>query len=367
MNELKHGRDIGVGFIHKQGAPRVCGDSGAVSHFFAEMENCVNFAASNRNHSMHFSSKQLWMSTKDYIIIVFAIVLYGFGFSAFILPENVVIGGVTGLGTLAYFLTGKVYMIGATQYGINLLLLAFAWKIVGKQFVIKTIFGATVIALVMVVVPPLFPEPVVKGQPFMSVCFGAIIVGIALGLVFTHNGSTGGTDIIAAMAAKKTTVSVGRTMLYVDFCIISSSYLISHDITTVLYGFVVLLIASYMVDMIINTNRQAVQFTIVSQKWERIATAVNHHARRGVTVIDGMGWYTKHPIKVLLIACRKLEAVTIFRIVKSIDPGAFITQTNVNGVYGQGFDQLKVKKDARLEEELDKEAYEMAAEEMGHS
>ena len=219
----------------------------------------------------------------------------------------------------------------------------------------------------MLVVPELFTEPLVPGQPFMSVCFGAIIVGISLGLVFTHNGSTGGTDIVAAMTSKKTNVSVGRTMLYVDFCIISSSYLISHDITTVLYGFVVLIIASYMVDLIINTNRQAVQFTIVSPKWERIATAINHHARRGVTVIDGMGWYTKHPIKILLIVCRKIESVTIFRIVKSIDPGAFITQGNVNGVYGQGFDQLKVKKDLRLEQQLDQEACQSAAEEMGHS
>ncbi len=316
---------------------------------------------------MHISRKQVWMSTKDYLIIVFAIFLYAFGFSAFILPEKVVIGGVTGIGTLAYFLTGKVYMLGLTQYGINLLLLGFAWRIVGKHFVFKTIFGATVISLALSFIPELFPEPVVPGQPFMSVCIGAIIVGIALGLVFTHNGSTGGTDIVAAMVSKKTNVTVGRTMLYVDFCIISSSYLISHNITTVLYGFVVLMIISVMVDSIINSNRQAVQFIIISEKWQRIATAVNHHARRGVTVMDGMGWYTKHNVKILLIVCRKMESVTIFRIVKSIDPGAFITQANVNGVYGQGFDQIKFKKDAKLEQQLDEEAYQMAASEMGHS
>lgn len=316
---------------------------------------------------MHISRKQVWMSTKDYLIIVFAIFLYAFGFSAFILPEKVVIGGVTGIGTLAYFLTGKVYMLSLTQYGINLLLLGFAWRIVGKHFVFKTIFGATVISLALSFIPELFPEPVVPRQPFMSVCIGAIIVGIALGLVFTHNGSTGGTDIVAAMVSKKTNVTVGRTMLYVDFCIISSSYLISHNITTVLYGFVVLMIISVMVDFIINSNRQAVQFIIISEKWQRIATAVNHHARRGVTVMDGMGWYTKHNVKILLIVCRKMESVTIFRIVKSIDPGAFITQANVNGVYGQGFDQIKFKKDAKLKQQLDEEAYQMAASEMGHS
>ena len=108
-----------------------------------------------------------------------------------------------------------------------------------------------------------------------------------------------------------------------------------------------------MVDVIINSNRQAVQFLIISPKWDRIANAVNHHARRGVTVMDGMGWYTKRSLKVLLIVCRKIESVTIFRIVKSIDPGAFITQANVNGVYGQGFDEMKVKRDMKLCEKIE--------------
>lgn len=298
---------------------------------------------------------KVWMTAKDYLIIIFAIFLYGFGFSAFILPEKVVIGGVTGIGTIVYFLTGKSYMIGLTQYVINLGLLAAAYFIVGKQFVVKTIFGATLISIVVTILPPLFPEPLVPGQPFMNVCIGAIISGIALSLVFIHNGSTGGTDIVAAIVAKRTNVSIGRTMMYVDFCIISSSYFFSHNIASVLYGFTVLFIASYVVDLMINTNRQAVQFIIISRHWERIATAVNHHARRGVTVMDGMGWYTKHPIKVLLIVCRKIESVTIFRIVKSVDPGAFITQANVNGVYGQGFDEMKVKQDQKLCETIEQE------------
>lgn len=297
-------------------------------------------------------SKKLWMSSRDYVMIVLAILIYGFGFSAFILPEKVVIGGVTGVGTIAYLITGKTYMIGVTQYAINLALLSVAYFVVGRQFVLKTIFGATMVALVVTVLPPFFPEPLVPGQPFMNVCIGGILSGIALGLVFIHNGSTGGTDIVAAIVAKRTNVSIGRTMLYVDFAIISSSYFLTHEIAKVLYGFVVLIILSYMVDLMINTNRQAVQFIIISSWWERIATAVNQHARRGVTVMDGMGWYTKHPIKILLIVCRRIEAVTIFRIVKSIDPGAFITQANVNGAYGQGFDELKFKQDEKLKEEL---------------
>lgn len=297
-------------------------------------------------------TKKIWMSSRDYLMIIFATFLFGFGFSAFILPEKVVMGGVTGLGTIAYFITGKTYMIGVTQYFINLVLLGFAYFVVGKQFVLKTLFGATAVSLAVTIFPPMFHEPIVPGQPFMNVCIGAILSGIALGLVFIHNGSTGGTDIVAAMVAKRTNVSIGRTMLYVDFAIISSSWFFTHDIAKVLYGFEMLLITSYMVDMMVNTNRQAVQFLIISPFWERIANAVNQHARRGVTVMNGMGWYTKHDIKILLIVCRKIESVTIFRIVKSIDPTAFITQANVNGVYGQGFDEIKFKRDAKLQEEL---------------
>jgi uncharacterized membrane-anchored protein YitT (DUF2179 family) len=106
---------------------------------------------------------------------------------------------------------------------------------------------------------------------------------------------------------------------------------------------VVLFIASWVADQIINTNRQAVQFTIFSPLWEEIATAINNEANRGCTVLDGTGWYSKKNVKVLLVMCRKIESVTIFRIIKSIDKDAFITQANVNGVYGQGFDQIKLK------------------------
>ncbi len=145
------------------------------------------------------------------------------------------------------------------------------------------------------------------------------------------------------MVAKKSNVTVGRTMLYTDMIIISSSYLLTHQIDKVVFGFIVLAIASFMADLIINTNRQAVQFIIFSPKWNEIATAINNEAKRGCTVLNGMGWYSKQDVKVLLVMCRKIESVTIFRIIKNIDENAFISQANVNGVYGQGFDAIKLK------------------------
>lgn len=289
---------------------------------------------------MAVSKLQLWRTTKDYIFITLGMALYAFGFDAFILPEKVVIGGLAGIGTLVYFLTG--IQVGVTQYALNLILLAFAYKVVGKKFVIGTIYGATMISVFVVAFQPLFPHPL-TGEPLMNIVIGGTLCGLGIGLTFIHNGSSGGTDIVAAMVSKRSNVSIGRMMLYTDFFIISSSYLLFHDIDKIVYGFVVLFLVSYMADLVINTNRQAVQFTIFSPHWREIATAINNEANRGCTVLSGTGWYSKQEVKVLLVMCRKIESVTIFRIIKSIDQDAFITQANVNGVYGKGFDEVKVK------------------------
>ncbi|MFG6384957.1 MAG: YitT family protein [Muribaculaceae bacterium] len=283
---------------------------------------------------------KIWRTIKDYFFITLGTAIYAFGFASFILPHDVVIGGVAGLSTILYFTTGMP--IAVANYALNLTLLAIAYKIVGKQFVIGTIFGATMISLMMGIAIPLCGD-IFSLDPFLSCVIGGIMAGVGIGMAFTHGGSTGGTDIVAAMVAKYTNVTIGRMMLYVDMCIISSSYLIFHKVDNVVYGFIVLFMSSYMADLLINTNRQAVQFTIFSARWKEIATAINNEARRGCTILNGMGWYSKQDVKILLVMARKIESVHIFRIIKSIDPEAFITQANVNGVYGKGFDQMKVR------------------------
>ena len=300
----------------------------------------------------------LMHSAKDYVFIIFGLVLYALGFTAFILPHEVVIGGVAGVGTLVYFATNGLIPVAITQYGVNLLLLAMAYRVVGRTFVMRTIFGATIISLSIGLFegyfmsrPPLIPDI------SMSVILGAIICGVGVGTIFIHNGSSGGTDIVAAMVSKVSNVSIGRTMIFVDMTIVLFSILLPFDgdfeariqarVPIIVYGWVVTFIIAYFTDMIINTNRQATQFYIFSTRWEEIADAINAEAHRGVTVIDAEGWYTKKNIKVLMVWCRKIESVTIFRIVKSIDDNAFVTQTNANGVYGKGFDRLKVRLKAK--------------------
>ena len=266
---------------------------------------------------------KLWRTTRDYFFITFGMALYALGFCGFILPEKVVIGGLAGIGTIVYFTTG--IPVAITQYALNLILLAIAYKVVGKRFVLGTIYGATMISVFVGIFQPLFSEGFTQ-EPFLNVVIGGICAGMGVGIAFTHNGSSGGTDIVAAMVSKYTNVSIGRMMLYTDVIVISSSFFLFHQIDKVVYGYVVLILASYVADMVINTNRQAVQFTVFSQKWEEIATAINNEAKRGCTVFTGMGWYSKQEVKMLLVMCRKIESVTISRIIKSIDPDAFTTQ-----------------------------------------
>lgn len=298
---------------------------------------------------------RLMTNAKDYVVIIFGLALYAVGFTFFILPHQVVIGGLAGLGTLVLYATNGLIPVAVTQYAVNLLLLAIAFKIVGKSFVMRTIFGATFASLFIGIFESILrtmTHPLMQDIT-MSVILGAIFCGIGIGLIFIHNGSSGGTDIVAAMVSKMSNVSIGRTMIFCDMSIVACSIFlpfngtiqerIEYRVPLIIYGLAVTYIIAFFTDMIINTNRQATQFIIFSAKWKEIADRINHEAHRGVTVLDGMGWYSKHEVKVLMVWCRRMESVTIFRIIKSIDENAFITQSNVNGVYGKGFDTMRVK------------------------
>ena len=291
---------------------------------------------------------------KDYSLILVGLALYTLGFCAFILPYHIVIGGMAGLGTLVYFATGGLIPVAATMYGVNICLLLMGGKMLGKNFVLRTVFGATMASLMIGAVEGYFmSRPPLVDEPAMSIVLGGILMGLGIGTIYIHNGTSGGSDIVAAMVAKVSNVSVGRTIMLVDMSIVAFTFFLPFDggleariqasVPRIIYGWVCIFIYSYITDMLINTNRQATQFMIFSPKWEEIADKVNIVAKRGVTVVDGMGWYSKHEVKILMVWCRKIESVTIFRIVKSVDPDAFITQSAVNGVYGKGFDQMKIE------------------------
>lgn len=282
------------------------------------------------------------MQVKDYVIIVFGLVLLAIGYSAFLLPEKVVTGGVAGIATIIYFASGQTINVAIPNYAINVLLLIIAFRTVGRQFVWRTIFGATVFSIILGMLSPLFTHPLVMGEPFMNVIIGSVLCGMGLGTVYSHNGSSGGTDVIAAMVNKHSNISFGRMMLYCDFIIISSSYFLFHQIDKMVYGYIFLIINSFVADLVINNRFQGMQFLIFSEKWQDIANAINNEANRGCTLLHGTGWYTKHDVKILLVVCRRYESELVQRIIKAIDPDAFISMSRVNSVFGKGFDQMKV-------------------------
>jgi uncharacterized membrane-anchored protein YitT (DUF2179 family) len=220
----------------------------------------------------------------------------------------------------------------------------------GFKFCIKTIYAIFMITFLLWAFQEMMKDDTGKlvqilgeNQDFMGCVIGAAMCGIGLALAFLNNGSTGGTDIIAAIVNKYRDVTFGRMIMYLDIIIISSCYFVFHDWRKVVFGFSTLIIMSFVLDYMVNSARQSVQFFIFSKKYEEIAEAINKEVDRGVTILDGMGWYSKQPVKVVVIMARRTQSTSIFRLVKDIDPHAFISQSNVVGVYGEGFDRIKVK------------------------
>lgn len=286
--------------------------------------------------------RQLMLMIKDYVFIFLGITLYSIGFNAFILSENIVMGGVTGVSSLIYYAVGwnPAIMI----WLINAVLLAIAVKFISREFTIRTIVGVTILSLMIGLTKPLFEAfPLITpGEDrFMHVLIGGILAGAGLGLVFVHNGSTGGTDVLVALINKFSRMSMGRALQLIDICIISSSYILFHSFEVIVYGVVFTLVASFMVDYVINGSRQTVQFLIISKRYEEMADAMNNKLHRGVTVLHGEGWYSKKEVEVVMVLCRKYESQYAFNLIKSIDPDAMVSQSFCQGVFGEGFDKIK--------------------------
>ncbi|HET9570467.1 MAG TPA: YitT family protein [Bacteroidales bacterium] len=278
---------------------------------------------------------------KEYVTILFGLALYALGWTGFLLPHQITTGGITGLGALIFFANGLP--VAVTYFSINIVLLIISVRMFGWKFSLRTIVGVLILTLFLSVAQNYIHKPLLVGEPFMACVIGGILAGAGVGTVLTANGSTGGTDIIALIINKYRNITPGRAMLYSDLLIICSSYFLFHSVDKIIYGLTTLAVSTYAVDMVVNGDRQSVQFFIFSSKFESIAERINNEAHRGVTVLDGMGWYSKEPAKVLCVMARKNESVKIFRIVKQVDPNAFVSQGSVIGVYGKGFDIMKSK------------------------
>lgn len=302
---------------------------------------------------MTVNHKLILKEVQDYVFITLGLLLYSFGFTVFLMPYEIVTGGVTGISAIVFYATG--FQIEYTYLLINIVLLAVGLHILGWKFLSKTIFAIFMLSFLLGLFQTLLPRNEAgefvkilgEGQNFMSLILGCTMTGASLAIVFLNNGSTGGTDIIAASVNKFHNVSLGTVLAMLDFIIIGSCLLIPQFGTMlerahmVVFGLCSMAIENYMLDLLMNRQRQSVQFMIFSNKWQEIANAIGTNLDHGVTILDGHGWYTGRDRKVLCILAKKSESNLIFRIIKQIDPQAFVSQSAVIGVFGEGFERIK--------------------------
>ena len=272
----------------------------------------------------------------------------------FLLPYEIVTGGISGIGAIIFYSTG--FPVQYTFFLINAALIILTLKTLGWKFLTKTIYATFMLTFMLEVAQEIMIQPdgtfhklLGEGNDFMSLVIGCTITGTALAVVFLNNGSTGGTDIVAAVLNKFHNISLGRALIIIDFCIIGSCIFVDSFGTVdlrfrkVVFGLCTMLIECLMLDYVMYWQRQSVQFLIFSKKYQEIAYAISRTTDHTLTILDGHGFWTGKPTKVLCLLAKKRESVQIFRLIKQIDPNAFVSQSSVIGVYGEGFDEMKVK------------------------
>lgn len=294
----------------------------------------------NTMNNFNISRKTVMTEARDYMMITIGMISYCIGWSVFLLSNEIVMGGVSGISSLIYWVTGIPVQV--SYFGINAVLLLFALKILGLKFCIKTIYAVSVLTLAISICQHFYQGQLLADQPFMATIIGSVFCGCGVGLGLSANGSTGGTDIIAAVINKYRDISLGRVILLCDLVIITSSYFVFENFEKVLYGYVVLYIVAFCIDQVVNSMQRSVQFFIISEKYQEIGKRIGEYPRRGCTIINGNGFYSGKEVKMLFVLAKKRQAGAIFQLINEIDPHAFVSQSAVIGVYGEGFDRMKV-------------------------
>lgn len=298
---------------------------------------------------MEKRAKTIFTGVKEYIIIALGLLIYSLGWSVFLIPNGLVGGGVTGISAIIYYMSG--FPVSYSYLIINAVLLIIGIKILGKTFGVKTVYAVILVTIFLKFIPGIIPQELIDdiaigNGKLLSAIIGGACAGAGIAITFTQGGSSGGTDIIALIINKYRNISPGRLILLMDIIIVASSLLIPTDgslgskVATVIYGYVLISVVSYTIDLVLSGARQSIQIFIFSKNHEAIADKITSIGR-GVTMINAMGWFTKQEGKVLMVIVRRTEINYVFKVVRETDRNAFLSVGNVMGVYGQGFDEMK--------------------------
>ncbi len=280
----------------------------------------------------------------QYSMIGLGILMYTFAWSAFLIPQKIIGGGVAGIASIIFLGTG--IPVGVSNLIINIVLLLIGIKTLGGKFGINTVVGIIIASLSFILWQQVIHiETIIKPEnfePFMCAIIGAGISGVGIGTTFNYGGNSGGTDIIALIITKYRNISAGTVILYIDIFIILSAFILpGMTITNIVYGYVVMFVFTYVLDLTIEGNKQSYQIMIFSNKAEEIADGIGIGLKRGVTLLDSKGWYSKKSQQIVMVIARKQDKVEIMRLIKEIDPDAFISVDKVQGVFGKNFETLR--------------------------
>ena len=284
--------------------------------------------------------------------ITLACAVYSAAWTALILPYGIVSGGVAGLSSLLYYV---VHIPASLSYAVvNALLFIVALKLLGWKFFANSIYATVAITFFLWIGERMLTDPatgelirILEDERFMAMLLGCTICGLSVAALFACSGSSGGTDIIAAIANKYFGVSIGATLIVIDLFIIGSGLFIPSLGSTlervhfVAFGFCAMGVECMTISYALNVRRRSVQFMIFTRKHEEVAKAISEATGHTMTLLDAHGWYSGDAVKVVCVLAKMSESNVIFRIIHSIDPRAFVSQSRVIGVWGEGFDKMK--------------------------
>jgi len=287
--------------------------------------------------------KNVLLELKNYVIITVCLFIIALGWTAFLIPNNMLGGGVNGISVIVYWVTGL--STGITIFALNAILILFSLKVLGWKFGLKTIYCIVVMSVFFSLLQKYITMPVISDK-FLAAVIGGGIGGFANGIIFLTGGSTGGVDIITMVVNKYRNISLGRFTLAMNLVIIGSSFFVLSGaplerIELIIYSLVGNFVSSYCMDLAFTGSKQSVQMFIFSSKPHVIADRIGNEMHRGVTLINGKGWYSKQDNDIIMVVARKTECQSVIRIVKHEDPQAFVSVNTVMGVYGKGFEAMK--------------------------
>lgn len=263
----------------------------------------------------------------------------GVGIYCFAEKVNIAPGGVSGIAIMIKYLTGLP--VGMLSLIMNIPLLVIAYKFIGKRFALRTLRTVIMSTVILdAVVTPFFPQ--YAGDRMLGSIFGGVCTGAGLGIVFLHDSSTAGTDIISYLVEKKFPhIQIGKALMLVDCVILSVSAFVFRNIESALFGVVALFTQTVIINKIVYGSEKGRNLFIVSQKSEEIAERIIKERSRGATFLSAKGAYSQKPTQVLMCVVRVWEYHYVKELVYEVDPNAFVIATQAENIIGEGFANAK--------------------------